>query len=57
MQKKGLSKQDAMTIMVQANRHAHLIGTDKIAEAALWLCANGSRSVNGQTIEIAGGQV
>jgi 3-hydroxybutyrate dehydrogenase len=57
MQKKGLSKQDAMTIMVQANRHARLIGTDKIAEAALWLCANGSRSVNGQTIEIAGGQV
>ena len=57
MQKKGLSKQDAMTIMVQANRHARLIGTDKIAEAALWLCANGSQSVNGQTIEIAGGQV
>ena len=42
MQKKGLSKLGAMTIMVQANRHARLIGTNKIAEAALWLCANGS---------------
>ena len=56
MQKKGLSKQDAMAIMVQANRHARLIGTDEIVEAALWLCANGSQSVNGQTIEITGGK-
>ena len=56
IKKKGLSKQDAMAIMVQANRHARLIGTDEIVEAALWLCANGSQSVNGQTIEIAGGK-
>ena len=45
-----------MAIMVQANRHARLIGTDEIVEAALWLCANGFQSVNGQTIEIAGGK-
>ena len=26
------------------------------AQAALWLCGPGSQSINGQTIEIAGGQ-
>ena len=57
MQKKGLSQQEAMDIMVKANRHARLISTDEIAATALWLCGDGSQSVNGQTIEIAGGQV
>ena len=57
MQQKGLSRQDALDIMVKANRHERLIGTDKIAATALWLCGDGSQSVNGQTIEIAGGQV
>ena len=57
MQQKGLSRQDALDIMVKANRHERLIGTDEIAATALWLCGDGSPSVNGQTIEIAGGQV
>lgn len=39
------------------NRHNRLLQADEIATAALWLCAEGSRSVNGQCIEIAGGQV
>ena len=57
MQQKGLSGQDALDIMVKANRHERLIGPDEIAATALWLCGDGSQSVNGQTIEIAGGQV
>ena len=57
MQQKGLSRQDALDIMVKANRHERLIGTDEIAATALWLCSDGSQSVNGQTIEISGGQV
>lgn len=57
MQQKGLSRQDALDIMVKANRHERLIGTDEIAATALWLCGDGSQSVNGQTIEISGGQV
>ena len=57
MQQKGLSRQDALDIMVKANRHERLIGTDEIAATALWLCGDGSQSINGQTIEITGDQV
>lgn len=53
----GLSEEDALNTMVRANRHKRLINADEIGAAALWLCGAGSGSVNGQTIEIAGGQV
>lgn len=53
----GMSEADALNTMVRANRHKRLIEPSEIGEAALWLCADGSNSVNGQTIEIAGGQV
>lgn len=52
----NVSKDDALKIMVGANRHGRLIHASEVAAAALWLCAPGSESVNGQTIEIAGGQ-
>ena len=53
----GVTPQEAMDIMVNANRHKRLIDATEIAAAALWLCGPGSQSVNGQTIEIAGGQI
>lgn len=53
----GLSAQDALGTMVRANRHKRLIAPNEVSAAALWLCAAGSGSVNGQAIEIAGGQV
>ncbi|SHE47811.1 NAD(P)-dependent dehydrogenase, short-chain alcohol dehydrogenase family [Litoreibacter ascidiaceicola] len=53
----GLSEEDALGTMVRSNRHKRLIKADEIGAAALWLCGAGSGSVNGQTIEIAGGQV
>lgn len=53
----GMSPEDALGVMVRSNRHKRLLKTSEIAEAALWLCAPGSCSINGQTIEIAGGQV
>ena len=52
----GLSKAEARAIMVDANPHKRLITPDEVAAAALWLCGPGSQSVNGQAIEIAGGQ-
>lgn len=52
----GVSAEEALNMMIRANRHRRLIETDEVAAAALWLCAPGSESINGQTIEIAGGQ-
>ncbi len=53
----GISRDDARDIMVHTNVHRRLIQTDEVAEAALWLCADRSGSVNGQAIQIAGGEV
>lgn len=52
----GVSAEDALNMMIRANRHRRLIEPEEVAAAALWLCAPGSESINGQTIEIAGGQ-
>jgi len=57
IQKRGFSREDAMNMMISANPHKQLIPPQDIAEAALWLCSPYSGSVNGQTLEIAGGQV
>ena len=53
----GISADQALDIMVQANRHKRLIAPAEIGAAAVWLCGPGSQSVNGQEIKIAGGQV
>jgi len=53
----GISEAEARAIMVETNRHKRLIDADEIASAAMWLVGPGSQSVNGQTIEIAGGQM
>ena len=52
----GVSTDEARAMMVSANRHNRLIAPDEVAQAVLWLCGPGSQSVNGQAIEIAGGQ-
>lgn len=57
MARSGLSEAEAEAAMSQENRHARLVEVDEVAAAALWLCGPGSGSINGQTIEIAGGQV
>jgi NAD(P)-dependent dehydrogenase (short-subunit alcohol dehydrogenase family) len=43
--------------MTSANQHGRLIHVDEVAQSALWLCHPNSGSINGQTVEIAGGQV
>jgi NAD(P)-dependent dehydrogenase (short-subunit alcohol dehydrogenase family) len=53
----GMSAQEARALMVDQNPHGKLITPAEVAAAALWLCAPGSDSVNGQAVEIAGGQV
>ena len=53
----GVSEDKAREMMISQNRHQRLIAPEEVAQAALWLCGPGSQSVNGQCIEIAGGQV
>lgn len=53
----GISADEARDTMIRANRHKRLIAPEEIAAAARWLCLPGSESVDGQTIQIAGGQV
>ncbi|WP_135501537.1 SDR family NAD(P)-dependent oxidoreductase [Roseovarius aestuariivivens] len=52
----GISRGEAREMMVGANKHGRLIAPEEVAAAVLWLCGPGSDSVNGQAIEIAGGQ-
>lgn len=53
----GGDREAALAMMRDVNKHKRLIAPDEVASAALWLCTPGSQSVNGQTIEIAGGQI
>ncbi len=56
-QRASIPETEARDMMVNANRHKRLITVDEVAAAAAWLVGPGSDSVNGQSIEIAGGQM
>jgi 3-hydroxybutyrate dehydrogenase len=56
MERTGMSEDEARAVVTGANPHGRLIAADEIAAAVLWLCGSGSQSVNGQAIEISGGQ-
>ena len=53
----GMDEGAARKLMVDVNPHGRLIAPEEVAEAALWLCGAHSGSVNGQAIQIAGGEV
>lgn len=53
----GTSEDEARGMLARANRHKRLLETDEVTATALWLCSDAARSVNGQAIQIAGGQV
>ncbi len=55
-QRAGISAEQARKVMTDANRHKRLITPEEVSAAAQWLIGPGSQSVNGQCIEIAGGQ-
>lgn len=52
----GMSTEAARKVMVEANRHKRLLEVEEVAAAALWLVGPGSQSINGQCIQISGGQ-
>lgn len=55
--KTGRSAGDALGELTCHNPQGRLIDPAEVAAAVLWLCAPASRSVTGQTIMIAGGEV
>ncbi|SPF80590.1 SDR family NAD(P)-dependent oxidoreductase [Pseudoprimorskyibacter insulae] len=55
MARTGMDEAAARDVMVGANKHGRLITVEEVAETALWLCSAQSGSVNGQAIQIAGG--
>lgn len=57
MRRFDVDETGAAAIMASGNRHKTLLQTDEITAAVHWLCSEGARSVNGQTVEISGGQV
>jgi NAD(P)-dependent dehydrogenase (short-subunit alcohol dehydrogenase family) len=57
MERTGLSADAAHQTMVGLNPHGRLITPQEVAESALWLCGENSGSINGQAIQIAGGEV
>lgn len=56
-QRAKISEEQALAMMVKTNRHERLITPQEVAAVALFLCLPGSESINGQCLEIAGGQV
>ena len=55
--KTGRSEDEARAQLTRFNPQGRLIDPAEVAEAALWLCLPGSRSVTGQAINVAGGEV
>lgn len=55
--RQDITDDEARMILAKGNRHRRLLDTDEVTATALWLCSDAARSVNGQTIQIAGGQV
>jgi NAD(P)-dependent dehydrogenase (short-subunit alcohol dehydrogenase family) len=54
---KGVPNEEARGYLARGNRHKRLLETDEVTGAVMWLCSEAARSVNGQAIQIAGGQV
>ena len=57
MKRTGCTETEARDIMVNVNPHGRLIAAEEVAQAAVWLCHAASGSVNGQAIQIAGGEI
>jgi len=55
--KTGRSKSEALKKLTKTNPQGRLITSDEIAETVLWLCSSAARSITGQAITIAGGEV
>jgi NAD(P)-dependent dehydrogenase (short-subunit alcohol dehydrogenase family) len=55
--KTGRDRDDVLKEFVKHNPQGRLVEPAEVAAAVLWLCGEGARSVTGQAIAVAGGEV
>ncbi|MEL7029287.1 MAG: SDR family oxidoreductase [Pseudomonadota bacterium] len=53
----GRSREEAVEELVKYNPQGRLIDPDEVASAVLWLCSPEAKSITGQSIAVAGGEV
>ena len=52
----GMSEEQAAKSLKSGNPQKRFIQTDEVAGAALWLCTEAARSVNGHALSLSGGE-
>jgi 3-hydroxybutyrate dehydrogenase len=57
MAKTNRTREQALREFVKHNPQGRLIGPGEVADAVLWLCGEEARSVTGQAIAVAGGEI
>ena len=57
MEKTDRTREEALAELVKHNPQGRLINPSEVADAVLWLCSEGARSVTGQAIAVAGGEI
>jgi len=57
MEKTGMPENEARKSLMAGNPQRRFIGVDEVAAAAVWLCSDAARSVNGHTLTISGGEL
>jgi len=55
--RQGISDTEARSYLARGNRHKTLLETEEVTACVMWLCSDAAKSVNGQTLQISGGQV
>lgn len=55
--KTKMSPEDAAKTLTKHNPQRRFIQTDEVAAAALWLCTDAARSINGHTLSLSGGEI
>jgi len=53
----GMSADAARKSLMQTNPQNRFVTPQEVADAALWLCSEGARSVNGHALSLSGGEV
>lgn len=53
----GRSREEAMAELVKSNPQGRLVEPDEVATTVIWLCDENSKSITGQAIAVAGGEV